>query len=112
MHRLCRNVSIDRFYSSITNTLRDAGLQVVLQNKCFELFNGLTYGEGLAQYIDAVFILFDHLANTAEMSFDVVEPFEYVLFFSTHACVPLLYPYPMGMGTVYHRFRSRAIFSI
>src|SRR6266705_112595 len=73
-------------------------LQVLFQDQCFKLLNGLAHCIRLAQNVNAILVLFDHLANTTNVSLDVVEPLEYILLVSTHLSSPLVSPLPAGYG--------------
>src|SRR5436305_9872888 len=94
LHQFCD----DCFFPSVANALGNAGLQMVFQNERLEFLDGLAYRIGLAQNVNAILVLFNHLANTTNMSFDVVQPFEDIRLVSTHLSSPLILPHPGGYG--------------
>src|SRR5215471_20539391 len=47
-----------------------------LQDQRFQFFQCLAYRVGLPQDVDAVLVLFHHLANTRHVSLDIREAFE------------------------------------
>src|SRR5713226_2304311 len=94
LHQFCN----DRFFLPLADPFGNAGLQVLFQDQRFKLFNGLAHCIRLAQNVNAVLVLFDHLANTTNVSLDVVEPLEYILLVSAHLSSPLASPLPAGYG--------------
>src|SRR5712691_8409215 len=99
LHQFCN----DRFFLPIADPFGNTGLQVLFQDQCFKLLNGLAHCIRLAQNVNAVLVLFDHLANTTNVSLDVVEPLQYILLVSAHLSSPLVSPLPAGYGIVYHK---------
>src|SRR5262245_37238088 len=64
--------------------LWDATLEVAFDQQRLELLQRLAHRIGLAQDVDAVLILFDHLADPPNVALDVIEALENVLFVRHH----------------------------
>src|SRR5690348_9668494 len=87
----------DLFSSPTGHSLRDTGMQMAVHQESLELLNGLAHRIGLPQDIHAILILFNHFADSAQVSLNVIEPLENLLFISLHLPTPCLFE-PPGEG--------------
>src|SRR5215469_258779 len=84
----------DRVLAAAFDAFGHTAVQVPLQQQRLQFLDGLADGVGLAEDIHAILVLFDHLANAAEMALDIVQPLDHLSLFSTHRSLLLKSPTP------------------
>src|SRR6185437_2718904 len=75
--------------------------EVAFEQRAFEGFDGALDGVGLLEDIDAVDVLLDHLANTAQVALDRRQAVQDLFLVGLHRCCS----YPWGRGSRAH-YRS------
>src|SRR5579883_1475990 len=97
----CQIVELDEFVDDlfalpIGNAFRDAGMQMSVNKQSLQLLDGLTHRVRLPQNIYTILVLFNHLPNATQVSFNIVQAFEGILFISVHLLTPSFSPTHWG----------------
>src|SRR6266516_4816562 len=97
---------LDNFLLAISfDALGNTGLQVPLQDDRLQFLKRLAHGVRLAQDVDAILILFHHLAYACNVSLDVRETLQHICLSIPCSLLALSSKPPQAQRIAYHSYR-------